>query len=412
MGFGYSTIATPEAQTWGDTLTLGNIATANALFRTFSATFGSSDEHTIADNGGDLQIASTSGSIISIAQSGTDNTTFTIGNSGNATLIKSGLASASKIVFNVGTTAPTMVFTTDTTGSPNTHTIAFTTPTAPRTATFQDASGTIAYLSDIPAAPTTLYSGDGSLSGNRTVTQGANTLAFTATAVNAFSVDGTTFSVDASNNRVGVGTAAPTAKLHIIGNGATSSTTALNIVKSDLSASFIVRDDGYVGIGVTPSVALHVQNNTGVRIQSPTGGYGDINIIPYSPSQSYDSIDFNSGEELRVGGAFGAKTNKWRFLSGSGTNAQIGVNTDSPGATLDMVGNGNSGLTNILNLKDSSSVAKLTLRDDGLMGLGVAPIANVTFATTGRISFASLPTSSAGLGTGEIWNNSGVINIV
>ena len=54
-----------------------------------------------------------------------------------------------------------------------------------------------------------------SLGGNTTQAQGANTFAITSTAVNAFSVDGTTFSVDASNNRVGIGTNAPNYPLHV-----------------------------------------------------------------------------------------------------------------------------------------------------------------------------------------------------
>jgi hypothetical protein len=78
-----------------------------------------------------------------------------------------------------------------------------------------------------PSASTNIYSTDGTLAGNRIVTQGANTLAFTGSAVNAFSVDGTTMSVDAANNRVGIGTAAPTNNLHVttstLGGGVTVS---------------------------------------------------------------------------------------------------------------------------------------------------------------------------------------------
>ncbi|WP_223608318.1 hypothetical protein [Chryseobacterium sp. OSA05B] len=54
-----------------------------------------------------------------------------------------------------------------------------------------------------------LYNTDGTLTGNRVVTQGANTLAFNGTATNAFSVEGSTLSVDAANNNVGIGTTAP-----------------------------------------------------------------------------------------------------------------------------------------------------------------------------------------------------------
>lgn len=67
---------------------------------------------------------------------------------------------------------------------------------------------------------TNIYSANGSLSGNRIVTQNANTLSFTGTAVNAFSVDGTTFSVDASNKRVGIGTISPQRTFHVNTNSA------------------------------------------------------------------------------------------------------------------------------------------------------------------------------------------------
>lgn len=64
-------------------------------------------------------------------------------------------------------------------------------------------------------AANNIYNANGTLSGNRTVTQGANTLTFNSTAVNGFSVDGTTFSVDGANNRVGLGLSNPNGKLHL-----------------------------------------------------------------------------------------------------------------------------------------------------------------------------------------------------
>ncbi|MDQ6530956.1 hypothetical protein [Flavobacterium sp. LHD-85] len=65
------------------------------------------------------------------------------------------------------------------------------------------------------AAPINIYNANGTLSGDRIVTQNANKLAFTGTSVNAFSVDASTFSVDAANNRVGMGTIAPSTVLSI-----------------------------------------------------------------------------------------------------------------------------------------------------------------------------------------------------
>jgi len=62
-----------------------------------------------------------------------------------------------------------------------------------------------------------VYKNDGSLSGNRIVTQNDKKLAFRGTATNAFSVDNLTLSVDAQNHRVGLGTDAPTAALDLKG---------------------------------------------------------------------------------------------------------------------------------------------------------------------------------------------------
>lgn len=65
---------------------------------------------------------------------------------------------------------------------------------------------------------TSIYVTDGTLTGDRTVTQGTNTLTFNGTAANAFSVDGTTFSVNAATNAVGIGTTAPSNTLHVAGS--------------------------------------------------------------------------------------------------------------------------------------------------------------------------------------------------
>ncbi|MCP1302092.1 hypothetical protein NK356_23235 [Chryseobacterium sp. S0630] len=65
-----------------------------------------------------------------------------------------------------------------------------------------------------------IYNTDGTLNGNRTVSQVANNLAFTSTATTGtshFTIDGTTLNVDAVNNRVGIGTSTPAAKLDVAG---------------------------------------------------------------------------------------------------------------------------------------------------------------------------------------------------
>ena len=69
-----------------------------------------------------------------------------------------------------------------------------------------------------PAADSNIYDNNGTIQSNRTVNQADKTLAFTSTATtgtNHFSVDGSTLSVDAVNNRVGIGTTAPATKLEV-----------------------------------------------------------------------------------------------------------------------------------------------------------------------------------------------------
>jgi len=63
-----------------------------------------------------------------------------------------------------------------------------------------------------------IYTNDGTLSANRTIAMSDKTLAFSAnptTGTSHFTVDDTTLSVDALNNKVGIGTNTPAEKLHI-----------------------------------------------------------------------------------------------------------------------------------------------------------------------------------------------------
>ncbi|WP_294240880.1 phage tail protein [uncultured Chryseobacterium sp.] len=88
---------------------------------------------------------------------------------------------------------------------------------------------------------TSIYNGSGSLSGNTIVAQNANTLSFTGTAVNAFSADGNTLSVDAANHRIGIGTAAPSVALEI-NNGSTAG--AIKIADGTQALNKVLTSDG------------------------------------------------------------------------------------------------------------------------------------------------------------------------
>lgn len=77
------------------------------------------------------------------------------------------------------------------------------------------------WISLTPTVSTNIYNTDGTITGNRIVAQGSNTLSFTSNSINGFSIDGTTFSVDALNNRIGIGTAAPAGPIHVVSNALT-----------------------------------------------------------------------------------------------------------------------------------------------------------------------------------------------
>jgi hypothetical protein len=81
------------------------------------------------------------------------------------------------------------------------------------------------------------------LSDNRTVALTTRTLAFTSTAATGtshFTVDGTTLNVDANNNRVGIGTAAPGNNLEVSGTG--GSGTGLRLPTGAASGKVLASD--------------------------------------------------------------------------------------------------------------------------------------------------------------------------
>ncbi|MCS3867635.1 hypothetical protein J3D55_000551 [Chryseobacterium ginsenosidimutans] len=98
-----------------------------------------------------------------------------------------------------------------------------------------------------------VYENNGTLTGNRTVTQGASTLAFTGSATNAFSVDGTSLSIDASNHRVGVGTTAPTAKLEV--DSGTAGASGLKFTNMN-SSTTTTQNVAALGVDATGNVVI------------------------------------------------------------------------------------------------------------------------------------------------------------
>ncbi|AZA53537.1 hypothetical protein [Chryseobacterium sp. G0201] len=195
-----------------------------------------------------------------------------------------------------------------------------------------------------------IYNTNGNLTGNRTVNQVGNTLAFTSTATTGtshFSVDGTTLNVDARNNRIGMGTAAPETILDINGAGAgfqhTNGTVKLRSFLGTDYASFgtvtnqrlsfvannafrmTIAADGKVGIGTqTPNNLLDLGSSNGKKLAIWNSAAGD------------DFYGFgNAANVLQLFAGASATGNALMTLN---KNGNVGVGTISPQTNFHTIG--------------------------------------------------------------------------
>lgn len=170
-----------------------------------------------------------------------------------------------------------------------------------------DGAGTLSWVTPSPSV--NIYNSNGALTGARIVTQGANTLAFTATAVNAFSVDGTTFSIDALNNYVGIGTA-PALPFDVANSTQTTTSRFTNTLSSNSQKMAVYGwTTGALG-GTNIGGAFESMNSTGEN-------YG-----------IYGNASGNSGNKKGVyASASGTGTNNGGFFTSSGGTNDYGVYT-------------------------------------------------------------------------------------
>lgn len=212
---------------------------------------------------------------------------------------------------------------------------------------------------------TNIYNSDGTLTGNRIVAQGANTLAFTGTAANAFSVDGSTFSVDAANKRIGIGTTAPANKLHL-GNDVGSSAT--DVVGKKLAVYNNSSGTDFYGLGVNsatlqfhaastataaPGMVLKSNGNVGVGTTTPAEKMDVSGAITFTGKAvanktSASTIDNTSSNARLLSWGPDATTNGaisfWTGIAGGAaaekmrihTNGNVGIGTSTPNNNLDL----------------------------------------------------------------------------
>jgi len=208
-----------------------------------------------------------------------------------------------------------------------------------------------------------VYTADGSLDNNRTVNMPNKSLSFTPTGtqlINQFNVDGTTFSVDALNNRVGIGSSSPTERLNVV-NG-----------------NILISNSNYKD----PALADQLAGQLLFKL----GGNGPENLTPVA------SI---SGIDKWTGGNFAGNLT---FSTQNGTNIErmridhngnVGIGTSAPGSTLEVVGSvamptvASTTITGPFNgLAINTSTGRL-----GTFTAGVAPI--IVHKTNSTVSCSS-----------------------
>lgn len=168
-----------------------------------------------------------------------------------------------------------------------------------------------------------IYNQNGVLGANRTVSLQDKSISFTGTSTNAFSIDGTTFSVNDANNRVGINTANPQAILSV----ANTSPGGL----TDAFSSGINNCGAQCGQGTARNITLY--NGNGTNSQFAT--------IDFIPSTSPTGISGSSIKGIDRNGTNGYAG--LQFLTRNATNfaarmtikstGNIGIGTEYPNSS-------------------------------------------------------------------------------
>jgi hypothetical protein len=183
-------------------------------------------------------------------------------------------------------------------------------------------------------------------------------------------VDTSTFKVDATNNRVGIGTASPGATLDV---QSASITPTIHATNSSVGNALTVTGNASVSNTLSVTQGLYVDTNL-IATDSTNNRVG---INTASPTHSLHVVgDARVTSDLTVAGGLQIDTNT---LFVDATNNRVGVGTTGPGATLDVLASTgtamrvtNTGIGASLLVEDSTSTDSTPFIIDaaGRVGIG------------------------------------------
>jgi len=187
---------------------------------------------------------------------------------------------------------------------------------------------------------------------------------------------------------IGINTSTPAARLEVRGSDNTTGTYSFKAENFGSISSFVIRDDGSVGIGTTsPSASLDMKSlgtsGTAFNIVNSSSSQlfqvnenGKIGIGLTSPSAYLD---------IKSGGTSGTAFN---IVNSSSTQlfqvkeaGNVGIGLTSPAAALDIKSYGSSTGTNAFNVVNNSSLQMFGIRDDGFVTVGNTSGTELDFGT-------------------------------
>lgn len=228
--------------------------------------------------------------------------------------------------------------------------------------------------------------------------------------------------------RLGVGVI-PTAKVDIKGEDATDANYSLKAGDIAGNAYLCVRNDGYVGLnGFTAPIGGEFTTTLRLRVFDRLA-LGSAFFVPGSYSlESGGSLYWTDGNQIDGGGIglrFRAPGDRFQF-SNQALNYDLIVITQNasewtpntasaltPTTEYDMIikssyWNGAIGVQNYANIKNTA----MDTIGNYKLSLWVGGLERMSIKNNGQVNISSLPLSSVGLVSGDLWNNLGVVNIV
>ncbi|NRD19524.1 hypothetical protein HNV08_05655 [Winogradskyella eckloniae] len=176
-----------------------------------------------------------------------------------------------------------------------------------------------------------IYSTNGTITGNRIVNLNTNTIDFSGSANDAFQVDGSTFTIDADTNRVGIGMTDPEERLNVNGTVQVgrSTNTHAQIATNRIETG---RNTGSVALTANDSGGnANITFNNTSRIPDVDGNAARISVNVDSNINA--AMSFEIAENVTAGTAITTSTGMRLTTTG------LGIGTTAPTQSLDVNGN-------------------------------------------------------------------------